>query len=110
MKHTLKLNKDFRRLYARGKSVAYGCVVVYFMKNRSGKNRIGLTVGKTIGKAVKRNRAKRLIRESCRQIDGSMKKGYDIIVVARTRINGRKCPQVLNDLRGALKKLNLLAE
>ena len=59
MKHTLKLNKDFRRLYARGKSVACGCVVVYCMKNRKDENRIGLTVGKTIGKAVKRNRAKR---------------------------------------------------
>jgi len=106
MKHTLKLNKDFRRLYARGKSCASGCIVVYCMKNRLGKTRTGLTVGKTIGKAVLRNRAKRLMREGYRLL--SVKEGFDIILVARARINGKKSPEVKNDLSDALLKLNLL--
>ena len=108
MKHTLKLNKDFRRLYSRGKSCASGCVVVYCLKNRKGTNRIGLTVGKSVGKAVKRNRAKRLMRESCRLISADMISGFDIIVVARIRINGKKCGDVHNDLKAALEMLGLL--
>lgn len=108
MKHTLKLNKDFRRLYSRGKSCASGCVVVYSMRNRRGKNRIGLTVGKPVGKAVKRNRAKRLMRESYRPLSEDMLSGYDIIIVARTRINGKKCQEVHTDLKKALTKLGLL--
>jgi len=110
MKHTLKLNKDFRRLYARGKSAACGCVVVYCMKNRKKENRIGLTVGKTIGKAVKRNRAKRLMREGCRQIQDSFLTGYDIIIVARTRINEKKCDVVARDLKNAADKLGLIVK
>lgn len=106
MKHTLKLNKDFRRLYARGKSCASGCIVIYCMKNRFGRTRTGLTVGKTIGKAVLRNRAKRLMRESFRSF--CVKEGFDIILVARTRINGKKCSEVMQDMSNALSKLNLL--
>ncbi len=107
MKHTLKLNKDFRRLYARGKSCAYGCVAVYVMKNRHGKSRLGLTVGKTIGKAVKRNRAKRLMRESYRQIIPGITAGYDVIIVARSRINGKKCDTVKRDVIAALTKIGI---
>ena len=40
---TLKLNKDFKRLYYRGKCIAARTVVVYILRNRLGRNRIGLT-------------------------------------------------------------------
>lgn len=108
MKHTLKLNKDFRRLYARGKSCAVGCVAVYIMRNRRKDNRLGLTVGKTIGKAILRNRAKRLMRESYRQLRIRISSGYDIVIVARSHINGKKCESVKNDLSRALTKLGVL--
>ncbi len=108
MKHTLKLNKDFRRLYARGKSVAFGCVAVYSMRNRLGSTRLGLTVGKTIGKAHDRNRAKRLMRESFYQLSSHILGGYDIIIVARTRIKGKKCREVYKDVYGAFLKLGLI--
>ena len=61
---TLKLNKDFRRLYYRGKNCVCKNVVIYCMKNRGETNRIGITCGKSVGKAVVRNRLKRLVRET----------------------------------------------
>lgn len=105
---TLKLNKDFKRLYYRGKCVCANSVVIYAQKNRLGRNRIGLTCGKSIGKAVQRNRAKRLMRESFRQLSGDLKTGYDIVIVARTRISGKKCRNVFNDVRYAFSKLNMI--
>lgn len=105
---TLKLNKDFKRLYYRGKCVCAHCIVVYAQKNKSGRNRLGLTCGKSVGKAVQRNRAKRLMRESYRQLGNDLKTGYDIVIVARTRISGKKCRDVLKDVRYAFSKLDMI--
>ena len=110
MKYTksLKLNKDFKRLYYRGKSLVSRNVVVYAMKNRSDKNRIGITCGKTIGKAVIRNRLKRLVRESYRQMESDIQKGYDFVFVVRTRAVGKPFSEINGDLIYAMKKLELL--
>lgn len=59
---SLKKNVDFRRLYKRGKSAVSQTLVVYAMPNRNKVNRLGLTAGKKVGCAVKRNRAKRRAR------------------------------------------------
>ena len=104
---SLKLNKDFRRLYYRGKSVACGYVVVYAGKNRLNQNRMGITCGKAIGKAVVRNRVKRLIREGYRLLEDKLKPGYDIVIVARTRAVGKKMDVVRRDIRYAFSKLEL---
>ena len=58
-------NRDFKRLYARGRSFVTPLCVVYVMKNRLGVNRVGITTSKKIGCAVKRNRARRLLSEGC---------------------------------------------
>ena len=110
MKYTksLKLNKDFKRLYYRGKSMVSRNVVVYAMKNRSDKNRIGITCGKTIGKAVIRNRLKRLVRESYRQMEPDIQKGYDFVFVVRTRAVGKPFSEINGDLIYVMKKLELL--
>ena len=51
---TLKENKDFRRLYHRGKSYVSPVLVTYVMKNRKAGLRIGFTTSKKIGIAVQR--------------------------------------------------------
>lgn len=105
---SLKLNKDFRRLYSRGKHFAGGYVVVYAMKNRMGINRLGLTAGKSVGNAVRRNRAKRLIRESYRMMEKKLGFGYDFVIVARGRIDGKTLEQVSRDLAYVMKKIEIL--
>lgn len=112
MKRTqsLKLNKDFKRLYYRGKSVVRGNVVVYVCHTKSGKNRLGLTCSKSIGKAVKRNRAKRLMREGYRLLEDRLKTGFDIVIVARTKIVNVSCKQVIKELEYAFMKLGILSD
>ncbi len=110
MKNTtaLKLNKDFRRLYYKGKSIACGYVVVYVGKNRLSSNRLGLTCGKTVGKAVTRNRVKRLMRESYRLCEIRLKTGYDIVIVARVKAAGKSLDAIGKDIRYAFYKLEIM--
>lgn len=105
---SLKRNNDFRRIYARGKSFAGGYTVVYASKNRLGFNRLGLTVSKSVGKAVVRNRLKRLMRESMRLMRDSVLNGYDIIVVSRNRAVGKSQQQIMKDIEYAMRKLGLM--
>lgn len=77
-------------------------------KNRLGYCRLGLTCGKIVGKAVVRNRAKRLMRESFRALLPRIRGGYDIVIVARTCISGKKCGEVLKDVKYAFSKLDMI--
>ena len=87
---TLKKNSDFRRLYAKGKSVVTPYMVLYCRRNSLGVNRLGYTVSTKLGHAVVRNRVRRRLREIYRLNSPAMKKGFDIVVVARSRcVNAR---------------------
>lgn len=110
MKYTksLKLNKDFRKLYYRGKSCVCRNVVVYCMKSSTDSNRIGITCGKSVGKAVVRNRLKRLVRESYRLMEPDLQKGFDFVFVIRSRAVGKAFSDINRDMVYAMKKLSIL--
>lgn len=80
---TLKKNYEFRRLYAKGKSVVTPYLVLYCRPNHLGHNRLGVTVSTKIGGAVVRNRARRRLRELYRLAQPDWRQGYDIVLVAR---------------------------
>ncbi len=82
---SIKENKDFKKLYYRGKSVMSGCLVVYWRQNPYPFCRLGLTVSGKVGKAVVRNRVRRLIKESYRLMEDRVRKSMDIVVVARSK-------------------------
>ena len=104
---SIKQNRDFRRLYAKGKTAVNAYLVVYCRRNKTGVNRLGLTVGTRVGKAVVRNRVRRLIREAYRLREEQVKKGYDIVVVARTRAAGASYWKIDAALAALLKKVGL---
>ena len=79
---TFKLNKDFKYVYGRGKNYVFPALVVYIRKNRLSYCRIGVTVSKKVGNAVKRNRAKRVIMAAFYETKHLIN-GYDIVFVAR---------------------------
>lgn len=85
---SLKKNRDFQIVYKKGKSFANRYLVMYILKNESGKNRIGISVSKKVGNSVIRHHLTRLIRESYRLQEDMFDRGLDIVVVARTSAKG----------------------
>ena len=100
---SLKENKDFRRLYYRGKSKATPCLVTYAMRNNLGETRIGITSGKKIGNAVERNRARRIIRAAYAQYKPRVNGSWDIVFVARTKTPRVKSQEVAAEMAKQLK-------
>lgn len=105
---TLKENRDFRRLYSRGKNAPGQSLVTYVMKNRCGETRVGITSSKKIGNAVKRNRAKRVIRAAFSQIESRVDRPWDIVFVARGRTTSVKMQVVLAEMEKQLEKLGVI--
>ncbi|MBS7298242.1 MAG: ribonuclease P protein component [Eubacteriales bacterium] len=103
-------NRVYRQMYSRANNVVCKNIVVYLRRNRLGINRLGLTCTKTVGKAVERNRAKRLMKEAYRLNEDKLLKGYDIIIVARTRTKNARFFEVEKDFLYASKKLSFLLE
>jgi ribonuclease P protein component len=64
----------------------------------NGRIRLGITVTRRYGKAVLRNRAKRLIRESFRQLKSQLPAGCDIHIRPRRALQTAKQPQVQAEL------------
>ena len=105
MKNTIPLTENhmFRRLYKTGKCTVTPYIAVYFQKNRLGVSRLGITATKKIGKAVQRNRVRRIIREAYRLSEDSLPVGRDIVIVARKRAVGAKMQDVRAALRAGLR-------
>ena len=83
---SLKLNHEFRRLYNKGKSAVSPYFVIYCRKTGRKESRFGITTGVKLGKAVKRNFARRRIRALYRTNEEKFIPGYDVVVVARSRV------------------------
>lgn len=101
-------NRDFRRIYTRGKSYVSPVLVVYVLKNRTHSVRIGITTSKKIGNAVNRNRSRRVIREAFRGVAPQVKSGYDFVFVARARTCSSKMPQIQQAMVQQLQKAGVL--
>lgn len=91
---TLKNNRDFARVYRFGKSYVSSGLVTYVLKNKKNNLRVGITTSKKIGKAVQRNRCRRIIRAAFCAIDSEYRTGYDIVFVARTRTSFLKSTDI----------------
>ncbi|MGL4911745.1 MAG: ribonuclease P protein component [Romboutsia sp.] len=80
----LRKDSDFRTVYKHGKSIANKYLVMYILENKSEDSRLGISVSKKVGKAITRNRVRRLIKEVYRlNVDDKVKAGYDIVFIAR---------------------------
>ena len=107
---TLKKNSDFRRLYAKGKSIVTPYMVLYCRRNSLGVNRLGYTVSTKLGHAVVRNRVRRRLREIYRLNSPALKNGFDIVVVARSRCVDARYAKMNAAFLEACGSLGLLRE
>lgn len=101
----LKLNKEFKRLYYRGRFKGHALLVTYMMGNGRKVNRVGITTGKKVGGAVLRSRARRVIRAAWQEASPDLPKGFDFVFVARAATPGAKSGQIARVMKGQIASL-----
>ena len=79
--HRLRLPREFSAVYEAKTREARGPLTVYALPNGLGHPRLGMSVSRKVGTAVRRNRIRRLIRESFRLLQHDLPQGYDLVVV-----------------------------
>ena len=104
---SLKLNHIFSRLY-KSNPQANAYLVLYCRPNHTGKNRVGITVSKKLGKAVIRNRVRRRLREVYRLNEGLFTPGYDIVIVARSKTKYIKSTRLAEIMRRIFAEKGML--
>lgn len=105
---TLRNQRDFNRVYKRGKSKGSRFVVVLYKRNNLDFTRTAFVSSKKVGNSVQRSRARRLMREAYRSISDKVKKGYDVIFVARNTITDSKEKEVEKTLYKTMQACDLL--
>ena len=97
--------REFLQLQRCGKKIQDGNFIVNYYDGRFGKNRIGITVSKKLGNAVKRNKIKRLIREHFRMNRDKIAELMDINVIAKKKAGEISADMVFKSLNGIFKKI-----
>lgn len=110
----------YNKTFTRGKRFVGKYVAVYILRDFAAErlmrahpqklyvNRLGLSVSKKLGNAIKRNRSKRLIRAAYDQVKGSLRTGNLIVISPRNAILSVKSTDVCEELKTAFAELGLL--
>lgn len=118
--YAIKEHHLYDKTFHKGSRFVGQCVAVYVLRDHAARrlmkanpekryfNRVGLSVGKRLGGAVQRNRAKRILREAYREVrEEGLATGYLVVLAARDGIRGKKTAQVAAELRRAFRQLGL---
>jgi len=82
-KHRIRKRSEFTELIKYGKTISDRYFFVNYKDGKYGESRIGLTVSKKTGGAVRRNRIKRFCREFFRKNRKILRGSWDINIVAK---------------------------
>ncbi len=86
-KKRLVSNNQIEAVLARNVRVANGLLVLYVAENDCGYPRLGVSVGKSCGGAVQRNRLKRLLREVFRQNQDNIPPSFDYLLMISPQLS-----------------------
>jgi ribonuclease P protein component len=82
-KHRLQHALQFDAVYAAKTRESRGPLTLFALPNKLDHPRLGLSVGRKVGIAPKRNRIKRLLREAFRLLQHDLPRGYDMVINVR---------------------------
>lgn len=107
-KFRLRKNSELKRVRREGKSYAHPLIVLQVLPNFDMQLRIGIVATKTVGNAVKRNYAKRLIREAVRNYLDKIQPGWNLVFIARSPILEARFESIRFAIEELLNKSKLL--
>ena len=85
----LKKNYEFRKVLSKGKNYYGDYIQAVIIKSQDSNILLGLAINTKSGKAVERNRIKRLLRENYQLIEPKIKDGYEIVFLVKKKVNLR---------------------
>ena len=116
MKKTIMIKRkyEFKKLFSKGKFFYGKYINMYLIENHKKNNQLAITVSKKQGKAVVRNRFKRLIKENYKEIEQMIKSGYNILfIISRDKALETKqlsYYDIKRDMLGLFKNSGILDE
>lgn len=86
MKRAFRLRRpeQFHKVRREGRSWDTTLLALNAVPNRRRQTRCGFVVGKRVGKAVDRNRARRRVREAVRLMFERIAPGWDLVFIVRS--------------------------
>ncbi len=112
MKRSFRLTRstEFKRVRRFGKSYAHPLFVLVALPGSMDNSHIGIAASRTVGKAVKRNRAKRLVREAIRSLIPEINTGWNALVICRRPILDSSLSEIIQVLAQLLNKAGMLKQ
>ena len=112
MRKYLQDTGEFQHVYRNGKRYEGVFITAFVIENREPNHRLGVTASKkALGKAVQRNRAKRLLRETFRLNETSLQElanKYDWVLNAKAAVLTQKVNAPCQELKGIIEKVERL--
>src|ERR1044072_9142305 len=109
MRKYLRDTAEFKHVYRNGKRYEGVFLTAFVIENTEPNHRLGVTASKkALGKAVQRNRAKRLLRETFRLNETSLDalaNRYDWVLNARADVLSQKVNAPYEELKGIIEKV-----
>jgi len=109
-KFRLRKSTEFQRVRRYGSSYAHPLIVLVVLPNDQEFSRIGIAAGRSLGNAVHRNRAKRLMRAALQPLFQRVAPGWDIILIARQPLLGASFPQIQSALSELSSRAKILSD
>lgn len=104
----LTRSENFKRVRQSGKSYAHPLLVLVAQANDGAQVHVGVAAGRTVGTAVKRNRAKRLLRAAMQSLVSSVAPGWDLVLIARQPLPASDFFKVREALLTLLRRAELM--
>ena len=104
-RNILKENHDFNRIIESVKPLRYKYFNIYIERETNDLYKFGISVGKKIGNAVKRNKIKRQIKDILDKKD--YQNSFNCIIMVRKEISDKPYSEIKKDLQEALNKINI---
>ena len=95
------------RVRRSGESYAHPLLVLIIKAGKDPISRFAVTAGRSVGKAVQRNRAKRLLRAALQEVIDDIQPGYQGILIARKPLLEASCQETSLALRSLLQRAGI---